>query len=107
MNPLLYSFSFDSKWPPHFDAQLIPGPHVSHGSPDLSLVQGARTVCHNLFEVFDSPDLCLTDNPQAVVSRSLVSPTGWQRSSVLLEIRQCLTNLDRIMCCNTWGLSGI
>ena len=35
----------------HFDAQLSPGPHVSLGSPELSLVQGAHKVGHNLYEV--------------------------------------------------------
>ena len=68
---------------PHFDAQLSPGPHISHGSPDLSLVQGAHKVSHNLHKVFeilglDSPDLCLTDTPQAVLTRSLISATGSQ-----------------------------
>ena len=62
---------------PHFDAQLSPGPHISHNSPDLNLVHGDHTVGHNLHEVIkglglDSPDLCLTDNPQAVVTRSFI-----------------------------------
>ena len=71
---------------PHFDAQLIPGPHVSHGSPVLSLIQGAHQVGHNLHEVIedlglDSPDLCLT----------------W--ISVLPEKIQCPTDLDRTISC--------
>ena len=45
----------------HFDAYLSPEPHSSHGSPDLSLVQGAHKVGYNLHEVLeglglDSPD---------------------------------------------------
>ena len=49
---------------PHFDAYLSPEPHNSHGShgsPDLSLVQGGHKGVHNLHEVLeglglDSPD---------------------------------------------------
>ena len=68
---------------PHFDAQLSPGPHVSDGFPDLSLVQGAHIASHNLHEVLkafglDSPDLSLADSPQAVLTRSLVGATGLQ-----------------------------
>ena len=49
---------------------MCPGPHFSNGSPDLSLVQGAHKVVHNLHEVLeglglDSPDLCLADTPKS------------------------------------------
>ena len=43
------------------DAYLSPEPHSSHGSPDLSLVQGGHKGVHTLHEVLeglglDSPD---------------------------------------------------
>ena len=49
---------------PHFEAELRPGPHVSHGSPDLLRVQGGYKVAHHLLELLqslglDPPDLCL------------------------------------------------
>ena len=58
---------------PHFDAQLSPGPHISHGSPHLSLVQGGHKGVHNLYEVLEGPgldstDLSLADTPQVEVT---------------------------------------
>mgnify|MGYP001223952761 CR=1 FL=1 len=53
---------------PHFDAQLSPGPHVSHGSPQLSLVLEGPGL--------DSPDLSLTDAPQVEVTWSFVRALG-------------------------------
>ena len=66
---------------PHFDAYLSPEPHSSHGSPDLSLVQGGHKGVHNLYEVLegpglDSPDLSLADTPQAKVTQSFVRAPG-------------------------------
>ena len=74
---------------PHFDAQLSPGPHISHNSPDLNLVHGDHTVGHNLHEVLkglglDSPDLCLTD-----------TPTG----STYTEPRRCYRLANGSLCC--------
>ena len=69
---------------PHFDAQLNPGPHVSQGSPDLSLVQGCHKGVHNLYAVLegrgpDSPDLSLADTPQVEVTQSFVRALGRPR----------------------------
>ena len=69
---------------PHFDAQLSPGLHVSHSSPDLSLVQGGHKGVHNLYEVLegpglDSPDLSLADTPQVEVTRCFVRALGRPR----------------------------
>ena len=38
---------------PHFDAYLSPEPHGSHGSPDLTLVQGGHKGVHNLHGVLE------------------------------------------------------
>ena len=69
---------------PHFDAYLSPEPHGSHGSPDLSLVQGEHKGVHNLYEVLegpglDSPDLSLADTPQLEVTQSFVTALGRPR----------------------------
>ena len=37
----------------HFDAQLSPGPDVSHGSPDLGIVDGGHKVTNNLLELLE------------------------------------------------------
>ena len=36
----------------HFDAQLSPGPDISHGSPDLDIVDGDK-VTNNLLELLE------------------------------------------------------
>ena len=86
---------------PHFDAQLSPGPHTSHGSPHLSFVQGGHKGVHNLYEVLegprlDSPDLSLADTPQVEVTRSFVRSPGRPRDLRIVRDDQ---GPDRIICC--------
>ena len=68
----------------HFDAQLSPGPDVSHGSPDLGIIDGGHKVTNNLLELLeglglDFPDLILTDTPQVEVTGGFVGAPCWLR----------------------------
>ena len=68
----------------HIDAQLSPGPDVSHGSPDLGIVDGGHKATNNLLELLEGlglnfPDLILTDTPQLEVTGGFVRAPRWPR----------------------------
>ena len=58
---------------PHFDAYLSPEPHGSHGSPELSLVQGGHKGIHNLHEVLEGLGLDSPDDFERIVSIDILA----------------------------------
>ena len=59
IDPLLYFWSWDSKWPPRILRQS-PWPRVPDCSPDLSFIQGVQKVAHHLLEGVEGMGLDLT-----------------------------------------------
>ena len=75
--PLLYFFNCDCR---QFDAHLGTGPDIPNGPPHHVLVQGLNKVTHDLLKLtqvagLDFPDLLVTDDPEEVVTRGLVTAT--------------------------------